>query len=270
MKKLTAIGYIWTSPSTPDAEGIARSCRETINNYCRENNISFKKMFKDLGGTGTANKREEMTELLQYIDENKIDYLIVDSLYSLGRRFHDVIIIFNEFKNRTVGLISINEKLNTLNAEGQNIINALFSIPHIAHLVRPKDNSIKSREKEIFYSGGACPYGYMIDRKTNHYQVIEQEALIIRRIFRERLSGRSLRQIANDLSKEGIRTKRGGKWQANTIKTILENPFYTGIYINNGIVYRDCHDSLISEYVFNKVNSPEASEEERKAQPEAS
>ena len=74
-------------------------------------------------------------------------------------------------------------------------------------------------------------------------------------IFRERMAGRSLRQISNDLIKDDISTKRGGKWQANTIKTILENPFYIGVFEQNGTLYKDCHDSVVSEYMFNKVNS---------------
>src|SRR5690606_26423353 len=104
-------------------------------------------------------------------------------------------------------------------------------------------------------TGGACPYGYIIDSKSNQYKIIEEEALVVRRIFRERLSGRSLRQIANDLRKDDIATKRGGKWQANTIKTILENTFYTGVYNQNGSVIKDSQDWIISEYPSSKVNA---------------
>jgi site-specific DNA recombinase len=254
-KKISAVGYFWTSPNTPDSEEQAKTAKEKIAAYCNENNFVLKKMFKDLGATGSAVKRTEMQELLKYVDRNKVNYLVLDSLNSVGRRFHDAIVILNEFHYKKAGLISIDENIDTTSEEGQNLIKALFKIPQISQWTQPPDPKRKIRTQEILYTGGACPYGYVIDSRSNQYKIIEEEALVVRRIFRERLSGRSLRQIANDLSKDDVSTKRGGKWQANTIKTILENPFYIGIYLQNGATLKDCHDAIISEYIFNKVNS---------------
>lgn len=256
-KKITAVGYIWTSPNNPDAEKLADKAKEKILEYCKEHNFTFKKMFKDLGSTGTAVKRTEMLELLKYIDRNKTDYLIIDTLYSVGRRFHDAIVILNEFNYRNTGLISIDENIDTKSEEGKTLLRSLLKIPQISQWTQPPDPKKKTRTQEILYTGGACPYGYVIDSKSNQYKIVEEEAQVVRRIFRERLSGRSLRQISNDLTNDEIATKRGGKWQANTIKTILENPFYVGIYIQNNTVFRDCHDEIVSEYLFNKVNDIE-------------
>lgn len=256
-KKLTAVGYIWTSPNNPDAEKMASLAKEKIQKYCKDNNFVLKKMFKDLGTTGTATKRTEMVELLKYIDRNKIDYFIVDTLNSVGRRFHDAIIILNEFNYKSSGLISIDEQIDTKSEEGKTLLRSLLKIPQISQWTQPPDPKKKQRAQEILYAGGACPYGYAIDSKSNQYKIVEEEAQVVRRIFRERLSGRSLRQISNDLTNDEIATKRGGKWQANTIKTILENPFYVGVYIQNNTLLRDSHDEIVSEYLFNKVNDIE-------------
>lgn len=255
--KITAVGYIWTSPNNPDAEKMAETAKDKISEYCKENNIVLKKMFKDIGSTGTALKRHGMSDLLKYIDKNETDYFIIDTLYSVGRRFHDAIIVLNEFKYRSTGLIAIDESIDTKSEEGQILLKSLLKIPQISQWTQAPDPKKKQREQEILYSGGACPYGYVIDSKSNQYKIVEEEAQVVRRIFRERLSGRSLRQISNDLTNDDIKTKRGGKWQANTIKTILENPFYVGIYIQNNTVLRDCHDEIVSEYLFNKVNDIE-------------
>lgn len=37
-------------------------------------------MFKDLGSIGSAVKRTEMQEMLKYMERNKVDYLVLDSL----------------------------------------------------------------------------------------------------------------------------------------------------------------------------------------------
>lgn len=255
--KITAVGYIWTSPNNPDAETLYENAKSKIVEYCKENNIILKEMYKDLGSTGTALRRNAMSELLKYIEKNNIDYFIIDTLYSVGRRFHDAIVVLNEFNYRHTALIAIDENIDTNSEEGKTLIKSLLKIPQISQWTQPPDPKKKQRDQEILYSGGACPYGYVIDSKSNQYKIIEEEAQVVRRIFRERLSGRSLRQISNDLTNDDIKTKRGGKWQANTIKTILENPFYVGIYIQNNTVLRDCHDEIVSEYLFNKVNDIE-------------
>lgn len=175
--------------------------------------------------------------------------------YSLGRRFHDAIVVLSEFHHRKTGLMSIDEQIDTLNDEGRLGTKALLKIPQISQWTQPSETAKKICLKEIFYTGGACPYGYVIDSKSNQYKVVEEESLVVKRIFRERSTGRSLRQIANDFSRDDIATKRGGKWQANTIKTILENSFYTGVYSQNGTLIKDSHDAIITEYTFKKVNS---------------
>jgi len=254
MKKFTAVGYIWTSPNTTNANEIVKEKRQKIGEYCSENNIIFKKLFKDIGATGSVISRPQMMEMLNYMKENKIDFLILDTLFNLGRRFHDAVLVLNEFRQNESSLISIQEDINTKTEDGKMIINALFRIPQLEQWTKKATQEQKKRAKEILYNGGACPYGYMIDEQSNQYKIIEVESLIVKRIFRERASGRSLRQIAKDLSKDSIATKRGGRWQANTIKTILENPFYIGIYVYNDIVYRDCHDAIINEYTFCQIN----------------
>lgn len=250
---VNAVSYIWTSPDTKNYDEKINKSLSIVNTYCEKNNINVKKTFKDIASIGHANKRKEMINMLKYIDKNNIDYLILDSLYSLGRRLHDAIIIFNEFRNRKCSIISINENINTASEEGKSIIDSLFKIPQITIWLKEQENAKPQRDKETLYNGGACPYGYRIT-KNNQYSICEEEAVIVRRIFKERLAGRSLRQIANDLTKDNISTKRGGKWQANTIKTIIENPFYTGTYIEDETSYKNCHDAIISEYIFNKVN----------------
>ena len=111
------------------------------------------------------------------------------------------------------------------------------------------------RNREVLHNGGTCPYGYTLDEHTNQFKVVSLEANVVRRIFRERIAGRSLRQIANDLTRDSIPTKRGGRWQANTVKTILENIFYTGAYQCQNRVYQNDHEAVITQDLFAQVNS---------------
>ncbi|MBC7543786.1 MAG: recombinase family protein [Candidatus Sericytochromatia bacterium] len=255
-----AVGYLWISPSVTEPQPILDETRQRIADYCAENGMELVELFADVGATGVALKRAELVKMFTMLQDQKLDCVVVDSLARLGRRFHDAVTILNEFAFRDAGLVAIEERIDTSSPDGRQLLQTLIRIPQLAQWTQPQQTGGKRvRAKEVLYNGGACPYGYRIDETTNQYAVVTEEASIVKRIFRERLSGRSLRQIANDLTKQSVKTKRGGRWQANTIKTILENIFYTGVYQCHGTVYHDDHDEIISQHLFEQVNTTERS-----------
>ena len=70
--------------------------------------------------------------------------------------------------------------------------------------------------------------GYTKDDEGN-LVILEQEAKVVRRIYREYLEGASLRDIAEGLEKDGIKNGAGHlKWHLSNIKTILQNEKYIG------------------------------------------
>ena len=121
------------------------------------------------------------------------------------------------------------------------------------------------------------------------YEIVEEEAEIIRRIYREYLNGSTITQIMHSLEADGIRTKRGAvKWHHNAITSILTNEKYTGNaylgktykpdvlskkrYRNDGekapMYYAEnSHPAIISTEVFNmvKLEMERRKEEKNKA-----
>jgi len=85
-----------------------------------------------------------------------------------------------------------------------------------------------------------APYGYEMVREVDpknprrtigYRKPNDEEALILRRIFKERdLEGKSCRQIAIDLNEDGIRTRNGKEWAGSRINRILRNPFPCGYF----------------------------------------
>ncbi|MEV6228104.1 recombinase family protein [Saccharopolyspora shandongensis] len=103
------------------------------------------------------------------------------------------------------------------------------------------------------HQGGRPPYGYAVvdggphphpgkaaeGRRLRILVIDEPAAEVIRRIFAEYLNGRGCHAIAQRLTSEGIlcpsalrphqnRHRSGEKWHAGTVRSILENPRYTG------------------------------------------
>jgi hypothetical protein len=71
-------------------------------------------------------------------------------------------------------------------------------------------------------------------------ELVEEEAVTVRRVFQLREEGLTLRVIAERLTDEGYKTKRGGKWYAGTVAAILDNVKYGG---HVEYVFGDCGEA---------------------------
>ena len=69
--------------------------------------------------------------------------------------------------------------------------------------------------------GGRVPMGYT--RTEEGVEIVPDEAEIVRQIFSKRGAGATLTVIADGLNKQGIKTRRGGKWHASSVRQILMN-----------------------------------------------
>lgn len=77
------------------------------------------------------------------------------------------------------------------------------------------------------------PYGYEVAMGIENGKVVklprrivQQEADIVRRIFREYIDGKSCREIALGLNANGIPTRKKPYWIQNSVNVILRNPVY--------------------------------------------
>ncbi|HEY9721382.1 MAG TPA: recombinase family protein [Oscillatoriaceae cyanobacterium] len=250
----SAVGYIWLSSEQKGDESALKADQESLRVFCQANNFELSEVLVEHSTTGAALERPILGELLKR--ENAI--VVIPSLGALGRRFHDVATVLSEVHHLGKQLIAVEEDIDTNRPEGQQMLKVFVSIPQVARFMRTApaaEPKVFVRSREVLHNGGTCPYGYTLNEASNQFQVVPLEANVVRRIFRERVAGRSLRQIANDLTRDGIATKRGGRWQANTVKTILENIFYTGSYQCQNRLYQNDHEAIINDDLFNQVNS---------------
>src|SRR3989304_4012675 len=62
------------------------------------------------------------------------------------------------------------------------------------------------------------------------HKIYEEEADIVRRIFREFAVGTSINALVARLNEEKIPTKRSGRWNCSTVSRILKNEKYMGVW----------------------------------------
>ena len=86
--------------------------------------------------------------------------------------------------------------------------------------------SINHRMKNGTYLASHTPYGYRIE--NGEYVIVEDEAEVVKQIFKNYLSGVAKKAIADMLNSMNVPNREGTPWQRSTVEYILGNERYTG------------------------------------------
>lgn len=122
------------------------------------------------------------------------------------------------------------------------------------------------KRKKNEHAGGELPHGYVI--KDGEISIQEEEAEIIKSIFKDYADGYTIYKIAKQLNKAGKYTRKGKQWSRSKVRYVLQNETYTGINTYNGkkeknqIVQKDLFPKIISKQLWNKVRARELSRKE--------
>lgn len=79
------------------------------------------------------------------------------------------------------------------------------------------------------YSGGRCPYGYKVS--DGKLVINDDEKPIVEYVFEEHQNGMPMLTIAENLNSNGYTTRKGTRFQATSVRSILNNEqLYRGMY----------------------------------------
>lgn len=167
-------------------------------------------IYADRGITGTsADKREDFQRLIADCKRGRIDRVLVKSISRFARNTKDCLEVTRELKDIGVSVCFEEQNIDTAMVSGE-MMTAIF-----ASLAQKESESIsqnmrmgiRRRMAQGTFFPSAIPYGYTADH--NRLVVNEEQAKIIRRIFHEYLSGRSMDDIAKSLNEEGVPVRIG-------------------------------------------------------------
>lgn len=187
-------------------------------------------IYADEAVTGTrADKREEFQRMLTDCRRGKIDLILVKSVSRFARNIHDCLATVRELKALGVEVEFEEDGLKTADMHDEMIIGAFSSIAQeestsISNNMRW---SYARRMQNGTFTCCSAPYGYDLTGGTLIPNT--KEAPVVRRIFANYLSGKSMEQIADELNADCIPCKNGEvKWYYTAVAYILKSERYIG------------------------------------------
>src|ERR1700678_1899754 len=163
--------------------------------------------YDDGGFSGGNTNRPALQRLLEDVRAGKIDVIVVYKVDRLTRSLADFAKLVELFDKQNVSFVSVTQQFNTTTSMGRLTLNVLLSFAQFEREVtseRIRDKISASKRKGLWV-GGNLPLGY--EMKDGKIAIVEDEAELVRSIFRRYLELGSVNDLLRDLRERNIRTK---------------------------------------------------------------
>jgi site-specific DNA recombinase len=223
---------------------------------CNAMGWKIRYVFREDGESAGTTDRPKFQLMMQKARQHRFDVLIFWKLDRFCRSLMDVVNVEKELQGYNISLISLTEQIDTTTSFGRFNFRGVASCAEW-ELDMHKERcqmGMKALAKQEKWPNRIVPFGYKKAR-NGRLKIDLQEAEIVRWIFKRYTGLKSMPDIAFSLNKKGIKTKRDNKWTKLSVKRILDNQLYTGLYEVSDVKKYVKDYKIISKRLYNKAKS---------------
>lgn len=232
-------------------------------------------IFLDIASGSDVINRPKFQRMLQSAQAGKIDYVITKAVSRFGLSTEDVLVATRALKQCGVEVYFDDQKFGSFDQEAEFLIAQYCAVAEGENKSHSAD--VRWGLKRHAQDGSSklynkpC-YGYR-QNDSGDLEILEEEAVIVRRVYAMYLSGMSIIKIKAALEGNGIPSPTGKeKWSKHTLEFMLTNTKYYGTAVifkthtpeykakrkvNDGDVERYAaegnNEPIITEEIFNQV-----------------
>ncbi len=274
--KSKVAAYCRVSTDNEDQANSFESQQRYFRQYIERNpDWELYEVFADEGISGTnTKKRKEFNRMIACAKNGDFDLIVTKEISRFARNTLDSIFYTRDLKKHGVGVIFMNDNINTLDGDAELRLAIMSSIAQEES--RKTSERVKWGQKRQMEQGvvfGRSMLGY--DVKDGKMYINEDGAKVVRLIFHKFVNeGKGTHVIARELREEGIKPMRVKEWQNTVILRVIRNEKYCGDLVqkktytpdflshekkvNLGqeefVIIKDHHEPIISRELFDKAN----------------
>ena len=241
MKTLRVAAYCRVSTDREEQQGSMQSQRRFFEELIgRTPGWQPAGVFCDEGASGTSlRRRPALLALLAEAEAGRVDLIVTKEVSRFARNTVDALQITRRLAGQGVGVYFLNDGINTLEGDGELRLTLMATLAQEES--RKTSQRVKWGQRRRMEAGvvfGSVPLGYRLE--NGRLAVEPGEAGVVLEIFRRYVfDGQGARVIAAALEREGVPTKRGGRWSAQTVLRVLKNEKYAGDLLQKKTVTTD-------------------------------
>lgn len=206
---MKTVGYIRVSTEEQAREGISLATQEAkLRSYAVTYELDLVEVIVDPGHSAKTLARPGLQAALTSLDEGRADGLLIARLDRLTRSVRDLGALLDSYFKTRFNLLSVADHIDTRTAAGRLVLNLLTSVAEWEReTIGERTAMALAHKKAQGVRLGAPPL---------------ENPQAIARMRELRDQDLTYRAICETLTREGYPTMKGGSWQPNTVRRILE------------------------------------------------
>ena len=217
------VGYIRVS-TTGQKDGNSPTVqRDQITKYCDLKNIELIDIIEESKSGKNVRLRPGFKRVIATVQKEKFDAVVVSKLDRGFRSTQDALEIIKKLDKKGISFHSVAESIDTRSAMGRFFLTIMAACAELesARLSERMSDVWAFKKANGEKVGGYTPYGFWAIKGKLIPNPKEQA--VIHRIKNMADSGVSLSKISEQLNAEGVTTKQGNKWYAQSIKNMIRS-----------------------------------------------
>jgi len=222
--------------------------------YAEREGYNVLQTYSDRALTGRTDRRPQFLQMIKDARKGRFCAIIVYALDRFSRDKYDSARYKHELRQSGVRVVSATEPISD-NPSGiliESVFEGLAQY-YSAELAQKIRRGYEDNAKKCLASG-SVPFGFRRSA-DGHYEIMPEEAEIVREIFRRVGSGETYADICRNLNARGIKTRHGAAWNRSSFNTILRNRRYIGTFISKYHVQEDAIPQIVDKELFYKVQT---------------
>lgn len=249
-------------------EGQRAICSAYITSQRHKGWVELSKPYDDGGYSGASLNRPHLQELLGDVEKGLVDVVVVYKLDRMTRTLLDFVRLVDFFERYDVVFVSITQNFDTADSMGRLVLNVLLTFAQFEREMaadRIRDKILVTKQSGR-WAGGPAPMGYDLIRRRLH--VNEDEASVVRQIFRRYVELENLTAVYEECRTAGLRSKQwrtragrtagGGPISKALVLHVLRNPIYLGLIRHRDQTYEGLHAPIVDRETWERVQEIQA------------
>jgi len=206
--------------------------------YAEGKGYTITRHYVDIGASGTATRRPELQRMLEDAATGQFKVIVALNVDRLARGLKPLFHISDVTERVGVSLEFVNETYDgTPVGEAMLHIRVVFGKMERDLMIERTKMGKEARANEGKYKGGCPPFGYRYNRHTGFLEIAEEEARIVKLVFKWYLEDVDVNEIVLRLNATGIPTKLRSKrgWSRHSVYRIIDTTYYHGEAYQKGI-----------------------------------
>lgn len=220
---MRAIGYVRVSTEKQADFGVSLEAQtEKVRAMAVVQGAELAEIIVDAGESAKSLNRPGMERLLQLVDARGVDTVIIAKLDRLTRSVKDLAELLERFTRRGVSLVSVAESLDTGTAAGRLVLNIMTAVSQWEReAIGERTRDAMSHKRANGERVGTIPFGFRLAEDGSRLEAAPAEQDVLARIHQLKAAGHTLREIAEELNRQGYTTRRGTAWRFQYVAAAL-------------------------------------------------